>query len=71
MLDRLDLWSRVDPTAPIGSAADDFNSLLTIAKEVFPESGILRTLRPLSPEDHLITLITRVASVRGSISAGR
>jgi hypothetical protein len=71
LLDRLELWSRVDPTMPIRNAADDFNALLTMAKEVFPDSGIIRTLQPLDPDDHLITLITRVASLRGAINAGR
>ena len=71
MLDGLDLWWRLDPAMSIGNAAGDFNSLLTIAREVFPDSGIIRTLKPLDPDDHLITLITRVASLRGAISAGR
>lgn len=71
MLDRLDLWWRVDPAMPIREAAGDFNSLLTIAREVYPNSGIIRTLRPLNPDDHLITLITRVASLRGAVSAER
>jgi len=71
MLDGLDRSWGVDPLMSIRNAAGDFNSLLTIAREVFPDSGIIRTLKPLDPDDHLITLITRVASLRGAISAGR
>jgi hypothetical protein len=71
LLDRLENWSRVDPAMPIRDAARDFNAMLSIARQVFPGSGIIRTLQPLDPDDHLVTLITRVASLRGAIHAGR
>lgn len=71
MLDELDRSGGVEPTTSVRNAAGDFNSLLSMARKVCPDSGIIRTLKPLSPDDHLITLITRVASLRGAMSAGR
>jgi hypothetical protein len=54
---------------PVLDAAQDFNLLLANAKEAFPDSATIRALRPLRPDDSLVTLLTRVAALKGAAEA--
>jgi hypothetical protein len=61
------VFAGADPSASIGEAAEDFNTLLHRARHVFPESDLIATLRPLTPQHELVTLVTRVSTLKGAV----
>lgn len=69
LLDRLELFRDADPSSPLGEAAADFNRLLEAAKRAFPDSDTIRALRPLTAADWLVTMVTRLATLKGAIDA--
>ena len=69
LLTTLELFRETDPTAVINDAADDFNLILLTAKRAFPDSSTVQALRPLDPATPLITLVTRVATLRGAVES--
>src|SRR5678816_1187931 len=71
LLTTLELFRETDPTAVINDAADDFNLILFTAKRAFPDSAMVQALRPLDPDTPLITLVTRVATLRGAVESQR
>jgi hypothetical protein len=60
-------FATADPGAAIGDAAVDFNTLLDRARELFPESELIGTLRSLTPQQELVTLVTRVSTLKGAV----
>ena len=71
LLTTLELFRETDPTAVIDDAADDFNLILSTAKRAFPDSATVQSLRPLDAASPLITLVTRVATLRGAVESDR
>ena len=69
LLTTLDVLRKADPTAAINDAADDFNLILCTAKRAFPESSTVQALRPVVPDTPLITLVIRIATLRGAVEA--
>jgi hypothetical protein len=69
LLDTLDLFRDADPTALIDDAAHDFNLVLDAANRAFPESMIIKALRPLDGRAALITLVTRLSTLKGAVDA--
>jgi hypothetical protein len=61
------VFGAAHPAASIGEAAADFNTLLDRARRLFPESELIGTLRPLTPEHELVTLVTRVSTLKGAV----
>ena len=71
LVNTLELFRESDLTGEIRDAADDFNVILTTAKRAFPDSSTVQSLRPLDADTPLITLVTRVSTLRGAIEADR
>jgi len=71
LLSTLEMFRDSDPTMTINEAADDFNLILSSAKRAFPESLTVQSLKPLDPATPLITLVTRVATLRGAVEFER
>jgi hypothetical protein len=56
-------------STPIGRAATDFNVTLLRAQMAFPSSDTLRDVEPLRPDDQVVTLLARLAVVKGGVDA--
>ncbi len=69
LLDRLDRFTDPNPEMVIDDAADDFNLILRAAKAAFPASETVQALRPLDPGQPLISLMTRVSTLKGAVDA--
>ena len=70
MLEALTVFShRKNLTAPIERAADQFNSLLSSARESFPDAAIVQHIDPLSRDEHLIVLVARLAVLKSALDA--
>ena len=54
-------------STPIGRAAADFNLTLRRAQAAFPSSETLRDVEPLRPDDQVVTLLARLAMVKGGV----
>jgi hypothetical protein len=67
LIEGLELFRDADPTAPIADAAYDFNWILDVAKQAFIHSSTIEFLQPLRSADPLVTLVTRVATLKGAI----
>lgn len=55
--------------APIDRAADRFNSLLSSARESFPDSTLVRHVAPLRADDQVIVPVARLAMLKSALDA--
>ena len=69
LLTTLEMFRESDPTVGINDAADDFNLILSTAKRAFPDSPTVQSLRLVDADTPLITLVTRVAALRGAVES--
>ena len=70
MLEALTVFGdRRQLTAPIASAADQFNNLLAGARGEFADSILVERIEPLTGDDTVITLLARLAVLKSAIDS--
>jgi hypothetical protein len=70
MLEALTIFrDRKELTARIERAADDFNGLLSKARQVFPGAALVHQMEPLSGHDRVIVLVARLAVLKSAIDS--
>jgi len=58
-----------NPDSPVRAAAEDFNRLLSKAKEACPDLRGIQDTTPIVSADNLTTAITRLSIIYGAICA--
>lgn len=70
MLEALTVFNdRKELTARIDRAAEQFNALLSGARQSFPGSALVQRIEPLSADDSVIVLVSRLAVLKSAIDA--
>ena len=70
MLEALTVFKdRKELSARIERGADQFNELLSRARDAFPDSTIMQLLVPLSTKDPVIVLVARLAVLKSALDS--
>jgi hypothetical protein len=70
MLEALTVYhDRKDLIVHIERAADDFNALLSRARQAFPGASLVQKIEPLSDHDRVIVLVARLAVLKSAIDS--
>jgi hypothetical protein len=68
MLEALTVFDdRKELTAPSDAAAEQFNSLLSSARQSFPDSALVRHIDPLSAADRVVVLVARLTILKAAL----
>ena len=59
----------MNPDSPVKAAAEDFNRLLSKAKEAYPDLRGIQDTTPIVSADNLTTAITRLSIIYGAMCA--
>ena len=70
MLEALTVFKdRKELSARIERGADEFNALLSSARQSFPESTVVQRIVPLSAKDPVIVLVARLAVLKSALDS--
>ncbi len=70
MLEALTVFKdRKELSARIEGGADEFNALLSSARQSFPDSTVVQRIAPLSAKDPVIVLVARLAVLKSGLDS--